>query len=96
MKIGDRTYFSPKRYKVHNGYANDGIVYFKTTSNARRLVHRNIGPASINPHYLKWAFNGNEKRKNGPSFIDTKVSPQDKYYCIYYARNVSEETYWND
>lgn len=92
MQVGNKTYFSPKRYKVNNDNLDDEIIYCKI-SNMETLYHRNIGPAVITHGYFSWSFNGIDKRKNGPSFIHP--TPQGKYWNINSTENSSEEEYWN-
>jgi len=91
MIIGNKTYFSPKRYKLNHGSGCD-VIYYKIISDMHTLYHRNIGPAVVSSDYFSWSFNGAEKRKDGPSFIDPS---QGKYWNIHFTENCSEEKYWN-
>ncbi len=92
MKIGNKTWFSPIRYKEK--YAETNFAYYLYIKKyGQYFPHRKIGPAIIQVETLRFFKKGNEYRINGPSWI---FSSRKRHYTdIRRPLGVSEELYWN-
>ncbi len=92
MKVGFRTYFSPRRYKeeiseYHTLYSS----YYKMDE--RTFFFRKHGPANIDKDLCQYLRRGIEYRIDGPTCIFTDGR---MYYTdLKIANDLSEEEYWN-
>ncbi len=96
MKIGNKTWFSPKRYKYQT---KDCESWYVLNSNGIGDFYRKNGPAYILPDMIQWAKHGNCQRIDGPCHISCIA---DKYlWRLVSNSNVNklswqtEEEYWN-
>ncbi len=94
MQVGNRTYFSPRRYKTVSGTET---AYMLIDKHGYVNTHyRKYGPAIINNNSLHWFLYSVENRKDGASYIVSRnLVYEERYYSKNINENCGEETYWN-
>ena len=86
MKVGNKTYYSAKRFSIEN-VVNKTIIFFKFST-----LHRKTGPAEIFPDSVEWYFNNKRSRLDGPAFFRFNID--NKEFNIK-NKNFYEEEFWN-
>lgn len=86
MKVGNKTYYSAKRFSVEN-IVNKTITFFKFST-----LHRKTGPAEIFPDSVEWIINNKHSRLDGPSYIKLKTGYKEFNFK---GKNSYEEEFWN-
>ena len=97
MQVGNKTYFSPRRYKTVSGTETS---YYVTDKDSRYnnviSYYRKHGPSNINNDSLHWFLHSIENRKDGASYIVSRnLVYEERYYSKNINENCSEEDYWN-
>jgi len=89
MKIDNKTYFSPKRWKEDY---HDGVIKYLSIKKGHKVYSKRLGPSLIfkDAEYL-W-INTTQTRKDGPASICDNI-PMWYHHSTFGA--MSEEKYWN-
>ncbi len=94
MKIGNKTYFSSKRYKEEDDEHTMFFILLVSSSNlCFEYFHRNTGPAVIykNTNNKSWRKRGKYHRNNGSTHI--RINKKKSWGIE--GKLSSEEEYWN-
>lgn len=93
MIIGNKTWFSPKRYRYSD--LNSESYYIEVDGKPNGVFHRKNGPAFIlKDDCIQWAKHGDCNRIDGPCYY---ISSSESYYNLLPVRDgwQTEEEYWN-